>query len=155
MSLPTKIPVAPPVDSGGSLVEVSSASPGGRCGLGHHFGGGSSAKRLRVVSRGSNCRVGTGTVVGGELEDTDSETKPVASCVWNRLRKGQKSDMSLAAPAANSSSPNGEGCSCVFVGTSFARSPSESPHAADSLLASSAASKPKHGFSRAGHPQWL
>ena len=130
MSLPTKIPVAPPVNSGESLVGVSSASPGERCGLGHHFGGGSPAKRLRVVSCGSNCRAGTRTVVGGELEDTDSETEPVASCVWNRLRKGLKSDMSLAAPVVNSSSPDGEGSSCAFVGTSLARSPSGSPHRA-------------------------
>ena len=95
-----EIPVSPPIASCVGQVEVSGSckcdvvglvgatvSPVGRGGFGHHLGCVSPAKRLRVVSRGSDCHMGR-MEVDVELEDTDSDTEPSACHVWNRLRKG-------------------------------------------------------------------
>ena len=147
MSGSPKISVSPPVDSGESRGAVSgcvfgstefdvgahvtgmveaTASLEGWCGLGHHLGGASPAKRLRVASHGADCHVGRAEV-DEELEDTDSDTEPVACRFWICLRKGHKSDMSLSAPA-NSSSSVKKGSSCTFeVTSSIARSPTKSP----------------------------
>jgi hypothetical protein len=118
-----EIPVSPPTASCVGQVEVSGSckcdvvgmvgatvSPVGR-------GCESPAKRLRVVSRGSDCHTG-GMKVDVELEDTDSDTEPSACHVWNRLRKGLKSDKLLSAPA-DSSSMVGRDSSCAFVATSL------------------------------------